>query len=112
MKNNDWKYLLANPGADGHIVQLYNDDDFYCEAIGHFAAEGLVREESVILVATAPNWVNISRRLESKGFNIRELLDRGQLTILDATDTLPKFMRNGMPDGSIFKPLAANTIQK
>ena len=104
--------MLSNPGPDGHIVQLYNDDDFYCEAISHFAAEGLVRGESVILVATPANWVNIARQLEGKGFNSSELFDKGQLTLLDANDTLPKFMKGGMPDGTIFKPIAADTIQK
>src|ERR1700710_498332 len=84
MENSDWKRLLAEPGPDGHIVQLYQDADFYGEAISHFAVEGLVRGESVILVATAPNWLNISRRLENKGFHPKELFDRGQLTLLDA----------------------------
>ena len=112
MERADWKRLLANPGPDGHIVQLYQDGDFYGEAISHFAAEGLVRGESIILVATHPNWLNISRRLERKGFNIPDLFDRGQLTLLDANDTLPKFMTGGMPDGKIFKPLARDTIQR
>ena len=40
MFHTDWKALLANPGPDGHIVQLYQDADFYGEAISHFAAEG------------------------------------------------------------------------
>lgn len=103
---------MSNPGPDGHIVQLYQDVDFYGEAISHFAAEGLLRGESIILVATHPNWINISRHLEDKGFAVAELFDRGQLTLLDANDTLPKFMVGGMPDGSIFKPLAGQTIQK
>lgn len=81
----DWKNLLANPGPDGHIVQLYQDADFYGEAISHFAAEGFVRGESIILVATEPNWQNISDRLKNKGFNIAELFDCGQLTLLNAT---------------------------
>jgi uncharacterized protein YoaH (UPF0181 family) len=112
MNDAEWKHLLANPGPDGHIVQLYQDADFYGEAISHFAAEGLVRGESIILVATQPNWLNISHRLKTKGFNLTELIDRGQLTLLDATDTLPKFMAGGMPDGKIFKPLARDTIQR
>ena len=91
--------LLADPGPDGHIVQLYQDADFYGEAISHFAAEGLVRGESIILVATQPNWMNISARLKSKGFDLPTLFDREQLTLLDATETLPKFMATGMPDG-------------
>ncbi|HEY1976882.1 MAG TPA: MEDS domain-containing protein [Candidatus Baltobacteraceae bacterium] len=112
MSNNDWKRLLAEPGLDGHIVQLYQDSDFYGEAISHFAAEGLVRGESVILVATEPNWQSISARLRNKGFDVPDLFDRGQLTFLNANDTLPLFMRGSMPDGNIFKPLAHETIQR
>ena len=107
-----WRKLLAEPGDDGHIVQLYQDDEFYGEAISHFAAEGIVRGESIILVATKPHWQNVSRRLEGKGFEVAELFRRGQLTLLDADDTLPKFMVGNHPDGSIFKPLAKQTIAK
>ena len=55
-----WRKLLAEPGENGHIVQLYQDDEFYGEAISHFAAEGLARGESIILVATEPHWKDIS----------------------------------------------------
>jgi hypothetical protein len=104
--------LLADPGDNGHIVQLYQDEDFYGEAISHFTAEGLVRGESIILVATQPNWKNISARLRGKGFDPEELFRRGQITLLDAQATLPKFMAGSLPDGGIFKPLAKQTIAK
>ncbi len=107
-----WRKLLAEPGDDGHIVQLYQDDDFYGEAISHFAAEGLVRGESIILVATKPHWQNISSRLRAKGLDLEALFRYGQLTLLDADDTLPKFMAGNDPDGSIFKPLAKQTIAR
>jgi hypothetical protein len=107
-----WRKLLADPGEDGHIVQLYQDDDFYGEAISHFAAEGLVRGESIILVATKPHWENISARLHGKGFDTAALFRQGQLTLLDAEATLPKFMVHNTPDGSIFKPLAKDTIER
>jgi hypothetical protein len=107
-----WRSLLANPGEDGHIVQLYQDDDFYGEAISHFAAEGLDRGESIILVATKPHWKNISGRLHAKGFDTEALFRDGQLTLLDADATLPKFMVGDLPDGNIFKPLAKQTIAK
>ena len=107
-----WRKLLAEPGDDGHIVQLYQDDDFYGEAISHFAAEGLVRGESIILVATKPHWENIARRMRAKGLDVEALFGYGQLTLLDADDTLPKFMAGNNPDGSIFKPLARETIAR
>ncbi|MBV8030019.1 MAG: MEDS domain-containing protein [Betaproteobacteria bacterium] len=107
---SSWRELLADPGENGHIVQLYQDDEFYGEAITHFAAEGLTRGESIILVATAPHWQNISGRLRSRGFDLDRLFRDGQLTLLDADETLPKFMADNLPDGSIFKPLAKRTI--
>ena len=112
MNSLEWKDLLSNPGPDGHIVQLYQEPDFYGEAISHFAVEGLIRGESIILVATDSNWANISKHLERHGLDIPQLFERGQLTLLNANDTLPKFLANGAPDGSIFKPLASQTIKK
>jgi hypothetical protein len=112
VKPSSWKELLANPGPNGHIVQLYQDADFYGEAISHFAAEGVARGESIIIVATAPNWANISRRLISKGFAPDELFRRGQLILLDAEGVLPKFLVGGMPDGKKFKGLAEATIEQ
>lgn len=109
---SSWRELLAKPGEDGHIVQLYQDEDFHGEAISHFAAEGIARGESIILVATKPHWKNISRRLKSKGLDSDELFRRGQLTLLDADATLAKFMAGNDPDGSIFKPFAKQTIAK
>jgi len=109
---SSWRKLLAEPGEDGHIVQLYQDDDFYGEAVTHFAAEGLARGESIILVATAPNWAGISRRLEGRGFDTAALFRQGQLTLLDADATLPSFMAGNTPDGAIFKPLAKQTIER
>lgn len=107
-----WKALLAEPGENGHIVQLYQDDEFYGEAIAHFAAEGLVRGEAIILVATKPHWQIISQQLRSKGIEPEDLVREGQLTLLDADETLPKFMRGNLPDGRIFKPLARSTIAR
>jgi len=107
-----WKELLANPGLRGHIVQLYQDDEFLGEAVSHFAAEGLVRRESIIIVATASHWDDISRRLHHKGFDIADLVRRGQLTVLDADETLPKFLVDSMPDARTFKDLAQTTIKK
>jgi hypothetical protein len=36
---SNWKTLLADPGPNGHIVQLYQDDEFFSEAIWLHAEE-------------------------------------------------------------------------
>jgi hypothetical protein len=107
-----WRELLAEPGPDGHIVQLYQDPDFYGEAISHFAAEGFARGESIILVATDPNWKNISGRLTAKSFDVDALQRQGQLTVLNADQTLPRFLKYNMPEAETFKGIARATIHK
>jgi len=106
-----WKDLLANPGPDGHIVQLYQDEEFLGEAVSHFVAEGLAKGEAII-VATEPHWVNISSRLVLKGFDLESLGRRGQITLLNANETLPKFLVHNIPDAKSFKDIARAPIEK
>lgn len=110
--SSSWKSLLANLGPNGHAVQLYQTEEFFGDAVSHFAAEGLVKRESLIIVATESHWDIISSRLTHKGFDIEELRRHGQLTVLDADATLPKFMDNDMPDARTFKGIAGATIEK
>ena len=63
-------------------------------------------------MATKPHWENIAGRLTNKGFDIEELRRVGQLTLLDAEETLPKFLVKDMPDGRTFKGIAHDTIEK
>jgi hypothetical protein len=110
---SDWKDLLENPGSTGHFVQLYQEgDEFYYEAISHFSAAGLKKDESVILVATAAHQIGISRKLAGLGFDVAELERKGQLTLLNANETLPRFVSSGMLDAVIFKDIARAAIEK
>jgi hypothetical protein len=40
------------------------------------------------------------------------LKEQAQLTLLDADETLPRFMLEGMPDGDVFKEIAAGVIER
>ncbi len=111
-KRASWKELLANPGDHEHVVQIYQDESFFGEAVSHFAAEGVARGEAVVLVPTAPHWRNISARLASRGLEPEALLRQGQLTVLDADETLPVLMDGNMPNEELFKSLAGETIEK
>lgn len=104
--------LLADLAQDDHIVQLYQDPEFFGEAISLFACSGLKKSEGVIIVATKSNWEIIRPRLEENGFNIHQLKEQGQLTLLDADETLPRFMINGMPDADAFNMIASGVIER
>lgn len=107
-----WDSLLANAGPRDHIVQLYQDPDFLNRAVCRFAASALANGEGVILVPTQDHWNAFRPRLEAEGVDVDGAQRRGQLTVVDADQLLPKFMRNSMPDAPVFLGLAADVIAK
>jgi MEDS: MEthanogen/methylotroph, DcmR Sensory domain len=108
--SSPWQTLLASPGPDGHVVQLYQDDGFFGDAVSHFAASGLAQGDAVILVATGAHWELLADCLSGKGLDVVALRRHGQLLLLDADATLPTFLIDTLPDAPTFKALARATI--
>jgi hypothetical protein len=107
-----WHPLLTNAAPRDHIVQLYQDQDFLNRAVCRFAAGALANGEGLILVPTSAHWDAFRPRLEAGGVNVQAAQDRGQLTIVDADELLPSFMRGAMPDAPVFLGLAADVITR
>lgn len=107
-----WDGLLAAAGPRDHIVQLYQDQQFLNRAVCRFAAGAIANGEGVILVPTAAHWEAFRPRLEVAGVNVQDAQDSGQLTIVDADELLPHFMKDAMPDAPVFLGLAADVIAK
>lgn len=107
-----WGGLLASAGPRDHIVQLYQDQQFLNRAVCRFAASALANGEGVILVPTAAHWEAFRPRLEAEGVDIDAAQARGQLTVVDADELLPHFMRDAMPVGPVFLGLAGDVIAK
>ena len=109
-QSEPWDRLLADAGPCDHVVQLYQDEDFLSRAVCRFAGGALANGEGIILVPTLTHWNAIRPRLEAEGVDVKAARERGQLTVVDADECLPRFMRNSMPDSSIFLGLAADVI--
>lgn len=105
-----WGGLLASAGPRDHIVQLYQDQQFLNRAVCRFAASALGNGEGVILVPTTAHWDAFKPRLEAEGVDIDRAKDTGQLTVVDADELLPQFMRDAMPDAPVFLGLAGDVI--
>jgi hypothetical protein len=106
----DWDGLLSSAGPRDHIVQLYQDQQFLNRAVCRFAAGAIANGEGVILVPTPAHWEAFRPRLEAEGVDVKAAQTRGQLSIVDADELLPRFMRDAMPDAPVFLGLAANVI--
>ena len=51
-KRETWDRLLRDAGPCGHIVKLYQDQDFLNRAVCRFAGAALANGEGIILVPT------------------------------------------------------------
>jgi hypothetical protein len=107
-----WDLLVADAAPSDHIVQLYQDQDFLNRAVCRFAGAALANGEGIILVPTLTHWNAFRPRLEAEGVDVEAAQERGQLTVVDADEFLPHFMRDGMPDSPVFLGLAADVIGK
>jgi hypothetical protein len=105
-----WDGLLVGAGPRDHIVQLYQDQQFLNRAVCRFAAGAIANGEGVILVPTAAHWEAFRPRLEAEGVDVKAAQGRGQLTVVDADELLPRFMKDAMPDAPVFLGLAADVI--
>jgi hypothetical protein len=79
-------------------------------AVCRFAAGAIENGEGIILVPTAEHWEAFRPRLEAEGVDVKAAQARGQLTVVDADELLPRFMRDAMPDAPVFLGLAADVI--
>jgi hypothetical protein len=107
-----WHRVLAEAAPCDHIVQLYQDQDFLNRAVCRFAGAALSNGEGIILVPTLSHWNAIRPRLEAEGVDVKAARARGQLTVVDADELLPRFMKDAMPDSPVFLGLAADVIAK
>ena len=88
--------LVNHPGAHDHFVQLYDNIGPLAEAVAQYAQAGLRRGEAVALIATPEHRHEFLRRIDRAG------IAEEQLTVLDAEQTLARFMANGMPQWKAF----------
>ena len=101
-KCDPWERVVADAAPCDHIVQLYQDQDFLNCAVCRFVGAGLANGEGIILVSTLTHWNTFCPRLEAEGVDVRAARERGQLSVVDADELLPRFMRDAMPDPQVF----------
>jgi hypothetical protein len=107
-----WHRLLTDAAPRDHIVQLYQDQDFLNRAVCRFAAAAIANGEGLVLVPTRTHWNAFRPRLEGGGVDVKAVQGSGQLTVVDADEFLPSFMRGAMPDAPLFLGLATEVITR
>lgn len=103
----DWTLV----GHRGHAVQFYENDAFLIELLSRYVGSALVTGDSAIVVVTPRHREALERRLRSRGFDVGVPLGQRRYIPLDTAATLAGFMRDGLPDPTLFNQIACPAIE-
>jgi signal transduction histidine kinase len=101
-----------SPAQDAHVVQFYESEEFLCDAVASFVADGLLLAQPVVVIATETRWARLTERLTDQGIEVEEAQRRGRLTFADARSVLSRFMVGAMPDAELFRSSIAPLVDR
>ncbi len=90
----DWSEM----GETEHFVQFYESDGFLVDSVSGFVRAALSEGQASLIVATPDHRNAIQRTLAASGIDLSDAIESGRYVVLDAAETLSKFMLNGSPD--------------
>src|ERR1700736_3919110 len=93
----------AQPQA-GHLVLMYGGDrSLLIRGVADFLAQGLRRGERTVVIAGDAHRSGFVERLGLLDARPHGAIADGRLVILDAHETLARFMVDGQPDWALFE---------
>jgi hypothetical protein len=95
-----------------HVVQIYEHDSVFLDALSGFVWGGVHAKDSVVLVATRAHLHALEHRLKGFGASVNKLIAEEKYIPLIAEDVLAKFMVNDWPDESLFFTTVSKLIEK
>ncbi|MBA2279088.1 MEDS domain-containing protein [Candidatus Saccharibacteria bacterium] len=98
-KKNTNRFTEPEPG---HFVQFYQSDLNLILSLVEYIGSGLSSDETCIVIATKPHMLALNDQLILHGIDVDEARHTGQYIVLDAAETLEKFMINDLPNRSRF----------
>ncbi|MFN2564611.1 MAG: ATP-binding protein [Gemmatimonadaceae bacterium] len=123
MRSSPARPVAAGTGADSghelvlpsvgpaHRVQFYEDERFLASTVADFLAAGLTVGQSLVVIATESHRTAFTRQLKLEGFDVDGAAGIGQLTLLDARQTLDRFMVGAAPDGERFRATVGAVLE-
>ncbi len=98
--------------ASEHHLQLFDSSKSLADTVSAFLLDAFQRGESLLLVVTPEHRELLTARLEAAGINIREAELATRLAMLDAAQTLDKFMRQDVANPAAFDEVIGNLVAR
>src|SRR6202171_2258325 len=104
--------MAQTPSHDraDHVVQLYTDDAFLIEVLSRFIGGAIAMGDAAVVIATTAHQEGLARRLSAQGLDTAKAIRQGRYVLLDARETLPRFMANGSVDETEFMHLIGDAL--
>ena len=104
----DWSEM----GESDHFVQFYENDDYLVDSVSGFVGAALTQQKASVVIATAEHGAALQRKLAACGVDVSKAGAAGRYILLDAAETLAKFMVDGSPDPQRFKDTVGAVIAR
>ena len=93
-----------------HAVRFYENDKSLAQIVAQFLNDGLAAGDPALVVATPAHRGAILRALVAKSLDVVQLQRSHDLILLDAEETLARFMTNGEPEAEVFRDAMSEVI--
>src|ERR1700728_1833486 len=94
----------------GHMVQFYGEDTALIDGLSAYIGEALEEGNAALVVATAEHREALAERLEERRVDMRSAMAQGCYVVLDAAETLSKFILEGWPDPVRYEETVARLV--
>jgi signal transduction histidine kinase len=98
--------------GSGHGVQFYTEDAYLVNVLSRFIGTALGSGDAAIVIATKPHRDGLAQRLKANGLDTTAAIKKGRYLLLDAAETLEKFMLQGVPDWARFEAAISPYIKR
>lgn len=109
---NDAEIFWAELAPAEHLVQIYEEERVFMNALEGFVIGGIRCGDGVIVIATEDHRNELEHRLLICGIDVERGRSRGQYIDLDAEDTLSKFMIGEWPDDDLFQRTVTEIVSR
>jgi PAS domain S-box-containing protein len=93
-----------------HSVLFYKQESVLLEELSRLVRKSLMAGNAAIVVATQAHREDLAKRLEASGFATVGATEQGRYVVMDAAETLSKFMVNEELDAGLFHALTGEII--
>jgi len=97
-----WAANTAGFGRNDHFARFYSCDETLVESVATYVAQSACGGSAAIVIASRPHLGALDAHWASLRFDAAAAAAQGRLLLLDAAETLAKFMVAGEPDRGRF----------